>query len=449
MSTIRRRSLLYASNTIEVSQIITIKESGTYTVPNGTIRIDVFMVGAGGGGGLPVAPTSNYTAGHKGKGGSAVYYENIPFTKGEEISVTIGLAGKGATTANTAGTDGGDTSFGDYTAAGGKGGAKGTNTSTSAGNDGSMACPFGAIDSESITDTALFGADGGDGSTTTTALAGGATGGGKGANRSTDASSATFYGAGGGGGTIYKSWVSTTIRKTGDGHDGIVILRVTRKLKESDMPLVAKFAIITDTTQTTWTVPANAKKIDIFLVGGGGSGGVNNNLVAEGAGHYTGPGYVGNIIYKENIPFSKGEVFTIKVGEGGNKVSGTYKDGNAGKSTIFGLYTATGGLGGEYGGFGYPPDAEGTVCPFGKVSDELTADLKYAASGGYYRYNIAGSNEIDYSYGYKGGGKSAGDDATFYGSSGAASATADSSNTLTSGSGYQGIIIIRYWVPEF
>ena len=120
---------MYASNTIEVSQIITIKESGTYTVPNDTIRIDVFMVGAGGGGGLPVAPTGGYTggytAGHKGKGGSAVYYENIPFTKGEEISVTIGLAGKGATTANTAGTDGGDTSLCDYTAAGGKGGAAG------------------------------------------------------------------------------------------------------------------------------------------------------------------------------------------------------------------------------------------------------------------------------------------------------------------------------------
>lgn len=233
MSIIRRRSLLYASNTIEVSQIITIKESGTYTVPNDTIRIDVFMVGAGGGGGLPVAPTGGYTggytAGHKGKGGSAVYYENIPFTKGEEISVTIGLAGKGATTANTAGTDGGDTSLGDYTAAGGKGGAAGTNTSTSAGNDGSMICPFGAIDSESITDTALFGADGGDGSTTTTALAGGATGGGKGANRSTAASSATFYGAGGGGGTIYKSWGSATVRNAGDGYDGIVLLKVTRK----------------------------------------------------------------------------------------------------------------------------------------------------------------------------------------------------------------------------
>lgn len=447
MSTIRRRSLLYASNTIEVSQIITIKESGTYTVPNGTIRIDVFMVGAGGGGGLPVAPTSNYTAGHKGKGGSTVYYENIPFTKGEEISVTIGLAGKGATTANTAGTDGGDTSFGDYTAAGGKGGAKGTNTSTSAGNDGSMACPFGAIDSESITDTALFGADGGDGSTTTTALAGGATGGGKGANRSTNASSATFYGAGGGGGTIYKSWVSTTIRKTGDGHDGIVILRVTRKLKESDMPLVAKFAIITDTTQTTWTVPANAKKIDIFLVGGGGSGAVNNNL-AVNAGYCTEPGGVGSIVYEENIPFSKGQIFTTKVGKGGDKVSGTYKDGKAGESTIFGSYTAQGGRGGGYSVSGYIKDIKGTLCPFGKVSDELTAGSRYAARGGGYRYNIAGSDEIDYDHGFKGGGISDGDDATFYGSSGSASATADSYNTLTSGSGYQGIIIIRYWVPE-
>ena len=439
MSTIRRRSLLYASNTIEVSQIITIKESGTYTVPNGTIRIDVFMVGAGGGGGLPVAPTGGYTAGHKGKGGSAVYYENIPFTKGEEISVTIGLAGKGATTANTAGTDGGDTSFGDYTAAGGKGGAKGTNTSTSAGNDGSMACPFGAIDSESITDTTLFGADGGDGSTTTTALAGGTTGGGKGANSSTAASSATFYGAGGGGGTIYKSWGSTTIRETGDGYDGIVILRVTRKVKESDKRLVAKYNIITDTTQTTYTIPEHEGSIDIFLVGGGGSGYSANS---RGATSHCG-GYGGSVVTQTGLIYETGTTVNVSVASVPTAVISA--DGNP---TTFDIYTAAGGIKGKQAY--HRGSLDGVACPFGAVNADgisiKSTDL-FGASAGNYSY----SDETFDPGGITGGGNcsnvlsnvTAG---SFYGAGGGS--YVDGSNANYSKKGYQGIIIIRYWVYE-
>ena len=442
MSTIRRRSLLYASNTIEVSQIITIKESGTYTVPTGTIRIDAFIVGAGGGGGLPVAPTSNssYTAGHKGKGGSAVYYENIPFTKGEEISVTIGLAGKGATTANTAGVNGGDTSFGDYTAAGGKGGAAGTIASPSVGSDGSMACPFGAIDSESIADTALFGADGGDGSTTTTALAGGTTGGGKGANSSTAASSATFYGAGGGGGTIYKSWVSTTIRATGDGYDGIVILRATRKLKESDKRLVAKYNIITDTTQTTYTIPEHEGSIDIFLVGGGGSGYSANS---RGTKDHCG-GYGGSVVTQTGLIYETGTIVNVSVASVPTSV--TSADGN---STTFDIYTAAGGIKGKQAY--HRGSLDGVACPFGAVNADgisiKSTDL-FGASAGNYSY----SDETFDPGGITGGGNcsdvlsnvTAG---SFYGAGGGS--FVEGYNADYSKKGYQGIIIIRYWVLEF
>ena len=440
MSTIRRRSLLYALNTIEVSQIITIKESGTYTVPSGTIRIDVFMVGAGGGGGLPVAPTSGYTAGHKGKGGSAVYYENIPFTKGEEISVTIGLAGKGATTANTAGTDGGDTLFGDYTVAGGKGGAKGTNTSTSAGNDGSMACPFGAIDSESITDTALFGADGGDGSTTTTALAGGTTGGGKGANSSTAASSATFYGAGGGGGTIYKTWISTTIRETGDGYDGIVILRVTRKVKESDKRLVAKYNIITDTTQTTYTIPEHEGSIDIFLVGGGGSGYSANS---RGTKDHCG-GYGGSVVTQTGLIYETGTIVNVSVASVPTSV--TSANGN---STTFDIYTAAGGIKGKQAY--HRGSLDGVACPFGAVNADgisiKSTDLFGASAGNY------SVSDGDFDTGGTTGGGNCSDvisnvtAGSFYGAGGGS--YVDGSTANYSKKGYQGIIIIRYWVYEF
>ena len=261
----RRRSMLFASGMIEVAQLVVIKSSGIYIVPANTVKLDVFLVGAGGGGGLPVASTSygSYTAGYAGEGGAVVYQENMPFIKGEEINVVIGQGGSAATTANNAGNKGGDTSFGTLIALGGNGGTAGTNSSPSIGSDGT-ACPFGDIESEAVTSSDLFGANGGDGSTTTTANVGGNTGAGKGANRSTAAANAAFYGAGGGGGTIYRTF-SNTIRNPGLGYQGIVILKVTRMIKESEIPLVEKFEIITDISRTSWTVPDNTKKIDIFI----------------------------------------------------------------------------------------------------------------------------------------------------------------------------------------
>ena len=185
--------MLFASGMIEVAQLVVIKSSGIYIVPANTVKLDVFLVGAGGGGGLPVASTSygSYTAGYAGEGGAVVYQENMPFIKGEEINVVIGQGGSAATTANNAGNKGGDTSFGTLIALGGNGGTAGTNSSPSIGSDGT-ACPFGDIESEAVTSSDLFGAYGGDGSTTTTANVGGNTGAGKGANRSTAAANAAF-----------------------------------------------------------------------------------------------------------------------------------------------------------------------------------------------------------------------------------------------------------------
>ena len=87
----RRRSMLFASGMIEVAQLVVIKSSGIYIVPANTVKLDVFLVGAGGGGGLPVASTSygSYTAGYAGEGGAVVYQENMPFIKGEEINVVV------------------------------------------------------------------------------------------------------------------------------------------------------------------------------------------------------------------------------------------------------------------------------------------------------------------------------------------------------------------------
>lgn len=437
----RRRSMLFASGMIEVTQMVVIKSSEIYTIPVDTVKLDAFIVGAGGGGGLPVASTSygSYTAGYAGKGGTVVYQENIPFTRGEEINVVIGQGGSAATTANNAGNKGGDTSFGALIALGGNGGTAGTNSSPSIGSDGT-ACPFGDIESESITSTDLFGANGGDGSTTTTALAGGTTGGGKGANSSTAASSATFYGAGGGGGTIYKSWVSTTIRKTGDGYNGIVILKVTRKVRESDKRLVAKYNIITDTTQTTYTIPEHEGSIDIFLVGGGGSGYSTNS---RGTKDHCG-GYGGSVVTQTGLIYETGTIVNVSVASVPTSV--TSANGN---STTFDIYTAAGGIKGKQAY--HRGSLDGVACPFGAVNADgisiKSTDL-FGASAGNYSY----SDETFDPGGITGGGNcsdvlsnvTAG---SFYGAGGGS--FVEGYNADYSKKGYQGIIIIRYWVLEF
>lgn len=443
----RRRSMLFESPMIEIIQKIVIKSSGTYTIPVGTVRLDAFIVGAGGGGGLPVASTSygSYTAGYAGEGGTVVYQENMPFIKGEEINVVIGEGGVAATAANNAGNKGGDTSFGNLIALGGNGGTAGTNSSPSIGSDGT-ACPFGDIESESITSTDLFGANGGDGSTTTTANVGGNTGAGKGANRSTAADNASFYGSAGGGGTIYRTF-STTIRKAGNGYQGVVILKVIRKMKESEIPLVEKFEIIEDTSRTSWTVPDNTKKIDIFIVGGGGGGDGSNSVNTNG--DWVSGGGGGEVLYVEDISFTKNQIFELSVGDWTALSYGDEK----GNPTTFGEYTVAGGEAGKESNGGYPYTKDGTLCPFGDLSHidpELTATTKYAATGGYVRYS---NGELQgYSGNKTGGGdgsiKGNAGNGTFYGSGGGGMGVS-SGQVSRPGRGCQGIIIIRYYVRGF
>lgn len=435
---IARRRFLLGSSEIEIAQYVALKSNTTYTVPEKTIKIDVLVVGGGGGGGLPGAPSGfgAYTAGYAGEGGEVVYTENISFTIGEEINAVIGKGGTVPTSWGNAGSNGGQTSFGSIVASGGSGGQGRTNTTPAIGTDGTIN-PFDDIPSEDILSTDLFGASGGDGSTTTTFYNGGNTGGGKGANRSTNAENGSFFGAGGGGGVVYRTF-SAVIRKPGAGADGVVILKVTRKMKESEIPLVERFAVIEDIEQTTWTVPANTKQIDIFIVGGGGSGHGGNNL-GDGLANTGGKG--GEVLYVENIPFQKNQVFNLKVGERAAPPSYSSINGNP---TTFGEYTAQGGNKGVHKANPTEP-ADGIPCPFTNLSSfkpELTSDLLYGAEGG---YKIkSGSSTFSSKGGETGGGPSDIYDASFYGAGG--SAQANLTMLSNPGEGYQGIIIIRYYI---
>ncbi len=90
----------------------------------------------------------------------------------------------------------------------------------------------------------------------------------------------------------------------------------------------------TITESETWTVPANVRSIDIFLVGGGASPmtSANEKRNPGGGGGYT-------KTYK-GISVTPGQQFTVTIGAGG--ASG-YASGNAGNVTTFGSYSAEGG----------------------------------------------------------------------------------------------------------
>lgn len=448
----RRRMLLNSGNKyVYYEDITTFKENGNFTVPTGSVELEAFIVGGGGGGAVPTGVRNSYKAGAKGLGGVVLYQSNIPFTDGQVFAVTVGSAGVGATKEGVAGTNGGASSFGSYTAAGGNGGSSTAVTSSTVGTDG-VACPIENVDG--IASGSLFGASGADGSTTNTALAGGTTGGGKGANKSTNAEAGSFYGAGGGGGNAYKGFLTTTVRNAGDGYQGIVIVRVVVKCKESDLPITDKFEVLTDTAQTQWTAPIGIESLDVFLVGGGG-GGVSLTELNYANGAAAG-GRGGETLYKENIEVSPGETISIKIGAGGAEYTADSTTGNPGGKTTFSTYTAAGGAGGKKANTNV---TNGKACPFGGISDDIKdGDLFGASGGGAYVDNEG--YIISEDGGITGGGKGGDFYSTessyiptagsFYGAGGGSAGTTEINGYAKSKgkAGYQGIIIIRMRIKK-
>lgn len=448
----RRRMLLNSGNKyVYYEDITTFKESGNYTVPTGSVELEAFIVGGGGGGAVPTGVRNSYKAGAKGLGGVVLYQSNIPFTDGQVFAVTIGAGGIGATKENTTGENGGASSFGSYTAAGGNGGSSTAVTSSTVGTDGT-ACPIENVDG--IASGSLFGASGADGSTTATALAGGTTGGGKGASKEANAEAGSFYGAGGGGGEVYKGVFTATVRNAGDGYQGIVIVRVVVRCKESDLPITDKFEVLTDTAQTQWIAPIGIESLDAFLVGGGG-GGVSLTGLKYGTGAAVG-GSGGKTLYKENVEVSPGETISIKIGAGGAKPTSGSTTGNPGGETTFSTYTAAGGAGGKKANDNV---TDGKACPFGGISDDIKYGDLFGASGGGAFVDNNGYLKLE-DGGITGGGNGGDFGATnsifyakagsFYGAGGGSAGTTNETGYASSSgkAGHQGIIIIRMHIKK-
>lgn len=89
-------------------------DSGVLTF-NTNVTVDMFLVGGGGGG---AATVLQYGGSGGGGGGYATLFQNVPFSKNEEITCVIGAGG-------SSGQDGGATSVNDYVSNGGKAGLGG------------------------------------------------------------------------------------------------------------------------------------------------------------------------------------------------------------------------------------------------------------------------------------------------------------------------------------
>lgn len=121
------------------------EDNGTFIVPaDGIYQVEMHGGGGGGGfGGVTYDSTWAATV-YQGGGGGGGSGEIITTSliKNTSYEIKIGGGGTGATnsTAETAATDGGTTSFGDYSIGGGKAGITSTRTNTSGGSaSGSLA----------------------------------------------------------------------------------------------------------------------------------------------------------------------------------------------------------------------------------------------------------------------------------------------------------------------
>lgn len=231
-------------------EVISITESGIWTVPAKVTNVDIFAVGGGGGGGGDAYQSD--TSGNGGNGGQVVI-ESLSVTAGEDIAITIGNGGIGGSSANnySTATNGGNTIFKDIIVQGGYKGysrqeaggspVQPTQTGCTTGGNGSIygswngeagqdgvVCPFPGIEGK-------FGASGGGGGNPyrgyTSMAPGGQCGGGNGGggNNNTQENKGAdgeFYGAAGGGGGFSSSH---SYSQGGNGYKGIILIKYSRE----------------------------------------------------------------------------------------------------------------------------------------------------------------------------------------------------------------------------
>ena len=248
-----------------------------------------------------------------------------------------------------------------------------------------------------------------------------------------------------------------------------------------DITLYAKWRSVIKTQEftssTNWVVPADVKYVDVFCVGGGGSGAGDFAWVNQ-----SGSGGNGGVVtFKPNVSVTPGKTIQITVGAGG--VGGTRFQGKNGGTSSFGnSVVSDGGYGGVDGqpekqvNYGDKVDSEGKPDeeeksgrgghrgPTNGSSTELQGgdgiECPFYSTGKKYGAGGAGANSaykqtsLKQEGGNTGGGNSGygedntpenrGSNATFYGGGGGGGAFSSNHTYSLGGNGSAGIVIIRY-----
>lgn len=193
--------------TVKTQAVInkTFTATGSYTIPAGYSRMDIFCVGGGGGGGGGGTASSNYH-GDSGGGGGGGYTKTvtaIAISSGQSLAVVVGSGGAGGEKGGTSSNSGGDSGYSGGTSSvtrsgtvlcSASGGGGGRNIYAGAGGSGGGSGSSGG--NASYYDGGSGGTNGGEGSSSW---------GGKGQGTTTrawgSASGTQYSGGGGGGGT--------------------------------------------------------------------------------------------------------------------------------------------------------------------------------------------------------------------------------------------------------
>ena len=394
--------------------------SGTLTFTNlgtGVNGIDVFLVG-GGGGGRTGSQSVNGAGG--GGGGYTTTKKGHTISAGSSYNIVIGAGG--ATNSN-----GGTSSAFGFSAAGGKYGSPGSSNfgvevaiggnGGSGGGGGTSYQGYGGNGgSNGSNGSNGTGGNGGKGQGTTTRefgesdgtlYAGGGAGtegkagaGGGGVYNNTNNSDRYYVangtantGGGGGGGAF-------NFIKGGTGGSGIVVIRNTRVVPTEQMPSYTytgtsrlevdkngnwKIKFLSSGTLTFTSLGDGTTAVDLFLVGGGGSG-----RYAGGGGGYTRTVKSLNIALNtsQQIVVGKGAAFSFT------------ETINGGSSSALG-YTAAGGYGvgqadkggnGGSGGGGYAYSDSNSWAGSGGTNGKNGDASSSGCSGGYGQISVPGPN---------------------------------------------------------
>ena len=205
----------YTATATTLKSLYVFTSSGTFTIPLGVTKIDIFCVGGGGGGGAGRG-NNMQNSGGGGGGGYTATKLNYAVTPGTVFPITVGAGGSGGPIGSGKGGTGGTSSFGSVlSAAGGEGGGSGIgytrntyrqyNDGGDGGDGGSGGGGGHGCQGNNIRGTA-GGSDGGNGAAGSSSgdntTAGYRGIGQKTTTRAFGESSNTLYAGGGGGGSV-------------------------------------------------------------------------------------------------------------------------------------------------------------------------------------------------------------------------------------------------------